>query len=150
MKRLLKPFLAGCFGMTFGLSANAAEPPNIVFIYADDMGYGDVQILNPEQGKIPTPHMDELARQGMIFTDAHTSSSVCTPSRYGLLTGRYNWRTNLQYLVTWGYSPALISDDTLTRWEATAAAGIQYGDDREVASRNENADARREACAHPA
>jgi len=92
----------------------AAEKPNIIVIYADDMGYGDVQCLNPERGKIPTPHMDQLASEGMIFTDAHTTSSVCTPSRYSLLTGRYNWRTKLQFLVLWGYSPPLISEDTLT------------------------------------
>ena len=92
----------------------AADKPNIVLIYADDMGYGDVQCLNPDRGKIPTPHMDRLASEGMIFTDAHTTSSVCTPSRYSLLTGRYNWRTKLQDLVTWGYSPPLISEDTLT------------------------------------
>ena len=67
----------------------AAEKLNISRILADDLGYGDVQFLNPERGKIATPHMDQLARQGMVFTDAHTSSSVCTPTRYGLLTGRY-------------------------------------------------------------
>ena len=88
--------------------------PSIVFIYADDMGYGDVQCYNPERGKIPTPHIDKLASEGMMFTDAHTSSSVCTPSRYGLLTGRYNWRTDLQAGVIWGYSKPLIAPDRLT------------------------------------
>ena len=68
----------------------SSDKPNIIFIYADDMGYGDVQCLNTERGKILTPHMDKLAIEGMVFTDAHTSSSVCTPSRYSLLTGRYN------------------------------------------------------------
>jgi len=94
--------------------AQANEKPNIVFIFADDMGYGDVQCLNPERGKIPTPHLDKLASEGMIFTDAHTTSSVCTPTRYSLITGRYNWRTRLQKFVTAGYSRALISPDTLT------------------------------------
>ena len=62
--------------------------PNILFIYADDMGYGDVQALNPDS-KIPTPNLNQLAAEGMVFTDAHTSSAVCTPSRYSALTGRY-------------------------------------------------------------
>lgn len=88
--------------------------PNIVLILADDMGYGDVQYLNPERGKIETPQMDKLARQGMIFTDAHTSSAVCTPTRYGLLTGRYNWRTRLQTFVLYGYDKPLIPADRLT------------------------------------
>ena len=60
--------------------------PNIVLIMCDDLGYGDVQCLNPENGKIKTPHIDRLASEGMIFTDAHSGSSVCTPTRYGLLT----------------------------------------------------------------
>lgn len=65
--------------------------PNIVFLYADDMGYGDLGIQNP-QSKIPTPNLDRLARDGTRFTDAHSSSGVCTPSRYALLHGRYHWR----------------------------------------------------------
>lgn len=72
----------------------AAEPtsrPNIVILYADDMGYGDVAVQNPAS-KIPTPHIDRLAKEGMRFTDAHSSSGVCTPSRYALLHGRYHWR----------------------------------------------------------
>lgn len=92
----------------------AQQAPNIVFIFADDMGYGDVQVLNPERGKIPTPHMDALARDGMIFTDAHTSSSVCTPSRYSLMTGRYNWRTTRQAGVTGGFSKPLIPTSRMT------------------------------------
>ncbi len=62
--------------------------PNIVVILADDLGYGDVQCYNPERGKIPTPGIDKLATQGMRFTDGHSSSGVCSPSRYSLLTGR--------------------------------------------------------------
>ena len=68
-----------------------AATPNIVILYADDMGYGDLAIQNPDS-KIPTPHLDQLAREGMRFTDAHSSSGICTPSRYALLTGRYHWR----------------------------------------------------------
>lgn len=88
--------------------------PNILYILADDLGYGDVHCLNPERGKIATPHMDRLAAQGMVFVDAHTSSSVCTPTRYGLLTGRYNWRTRLQKGVQNGYGEPLIAADRLT------------------------------------
>lgn len=73
----------------------AVQKPNIVYILADDLGYGDVQCLNPE-GKILTPNLDRIAREGMVFTDAHSSSAVCTPSRYSVLTGRYAWRTRLQ------------------------------------------------------
>lgn len=65
--------------------------PNILIIYADDLGYGDLSVQNPSS-KIPTPNLDRLARQGMRFTDAHSSSGVCTPSRYALLTGQYHWR----------------------------------------------------------
>ena len=92
-----------------GLAGNAvaAARPNIVYILCDDLGYGDVQCLNP-QGKIATPHMDRLGAAGMTFTDAHSSSSVCTPSRYNLLTGRYAWRSTLKRGVLFGYSPRLI------------------------------------------
>lgn len=95
-------------------TANAAEtPPNIVLILADDMGYGDVRALN-EQSSIPTPHLDELAKQGVTFTDAHTPSSVCTPTRYGLLTGRYCWRTRLKKGVLNGYGEPLLARDRAT------------------------------------
>lgn len=92
----------------------ATKAPNIIYILADDMGFADVQAFDPELGKIPTPHLDKLASEGMMFTDAHTSSSVCTPSRYSILTGRYNWRSNLQVGVIWGYSTPLISEKRLT------------------------------------
>ena len=94
----------------------AAEPdaPNIIYILADDLGYGDVQCLNPQRGKIPTPNMDQVAAQGMTFTDAHTTSSVCTPTRYGIMTGRYNWRTKLQKSVLNGYGLPLIAADRMT------------------------------------
>ena len=91
----------------------AAEKPNIVVILADDLGYGDVQCLNPA-GKIATPNMDRLARAGMIFTDAHSSSSVCSPTRYSLLTGRYNWRSKLKSGVLGGLSPRLIEPNRMT------------------------------------
>ena len=66
----------------------ADDRPNVIFILADDMGYGDVQALNPKS-KIPTPHLNRLAKEGMTFTDAHSPSAVCTPTRYSVLTGRY-------------------------------------------------------------
>lgn len=83
------------------------EKPNIIIILADDMGYGDIEALNPES-KIPTPHLNQLASEGMIFTDAHSNSAVCTPTRYGLLTGRYCFRTRLKSGVLAGFSPSLI------------------------------------------
>lgn len=95
------------------LSPAAAEKPNIVVILADDLGYGDVRCYNPE-GKIATPHMDRLAAEGVRFTDAHTPSAVCTPTRYGLLTGRYCWRSKLKSGVLGGLSPRLIEPDRLT------------------------------------
>jgi len=83
------------------------KKPNIIIIMADDMGYGDPHCYNPES-KIPTPNMDELSEKGIRFTDAHTSASVCTPSRYGLLTGRYCWRSRLKKSVSWsGYDEPL-------------------------------------------
>ncbi|MSU48931.1 MAG: arylsulfatase [Opitutus sp.] len=89
--------------------------PNIIYLLADDLGYGDVQVLNPSRGKIRTPHLDRLASQGMTFIDAHSGSSVCTPTRYGLLTGRYAWRTRLQKGVLDGSDdPPLIAAERLT------------------------------------
>ena len=87
--------------------------PNIVYILCDDLGYGDVHCLNPE-GKIATPQMDRLAAGGMIFTDAHSSSAVCSPTRYGILTGRYGWRSRLKQGVLGGMSPPLIEPGRLT------------------------------------
>ena len=87
--------------------------PNIVYILADDLGYGDVTAYNP-QGKIATPNIDQLAREGMLFTDAHSGSAVCSPTRYGILTGRYAWRSRLQQGVTWSYDPPLIPESRMT------------------------------------
>lgn len=83
------------------------ERPNIIFIFADDMGYGDVSALN-ENSKIQTANIDRIAKEGVVFTDAHSSSSVSTPSRYSVLTGRYNWRSTEKSGVLGGYSKALI------------------------------------------
>lgn len=92
---------------------NKKTRPNIVLILADDLGYGDPTCYNGES-KIPTPHVDRLAEQGIRFTDAHAPSAVCTPTRYGLLTGRYCWRSSLKQGVLNGYSEPLIETDRLT------------------------------------
>ena len=110
--------LLALFGLVF-LSgvAPAAEPvrkPNVVFILADDLGYGDVSCYNAERGKIPTPNIDALTKAGMRFTDAHSSSGVCSPTRYTLLTGRYHWRTRLQAGIVGVWGAPLIAPDRLT------------------------------------
>ncbi len=87
--------------------------PNIILILADDMGYGDLSCLNRDS-KIPTPNMDSIAGEGVILTDAHSGSAVCTPTRYGLLTGQYCWRTELKKGVLWGYDPLLVDVNRLT------------------------------------
>jgi arylsulfatase A len=86
------------------LAEDKDSKPNIVVILADDMGYGDAGCYN-STSKIPTPYLDRLARDGMRFTDAHTPSAVCSPTRYGLLTGRYSWRTEMKkgVLGAWGW-----------------------------------------------
>ena len=85
------------------------EKPNIILILADDLGQGDVAIMN-EQSRIPTPYLDLLASEGARFTDAHSPSAVCTPTRYGILTGRYCWRSSLKSGVLWGRDPLLIEE----------------------------------------
>ena len=89
------------------------KPPNIVLILADDFGVGDIQAHYPDN-KIATPYLDKLVQEGMSFTDAHSPSAVCTPTRYGLLTGRYSWRTRLQEWVLAAYEPPLIDEDRPT------------------------------------
>ncbi len=98
---------------TLSSAVVAAERPNIIFIYADDMGSGDVSYLNPNS-KFKTPTLDKIAQTGICFTDAHTPSSVSTPSRYGAMTGRYAWRSSLKRGVLGGFSPALIEKDRPT------------------------------------
>ena len=110
MRKLLNlSFL--CF--IFVIHCYAQQKPNIIFILADDMGYGDVSCLN-KNSKILTPNIDKLAAQGKIFTDAHSASAVCTPTRYGILTGRYPWRSKLKAGVLGLYDPPLIEKDRLT------------------------------------
>ena len=95
-----------------GSAADQARP-NIVVIYTDDQGYGDMSALNPH-AKFQTPHLDRLAREGITFTDGHCADTVCTPSRYALLTGRYSWRTSLKSGVLHAEGDCLITKDRMT------------------------------------
>lgn len=112
-QRILFAFLLVVAWVVPGISF-ADGLPNIIYVMCDDLGYGDIHCLAPETSKIPTPHADRLASEGMVFTDAHSGSSVCTPTRYGLLTGRYSWRTRLQKGVVTGFAPCLIDKDRPT------------------------------------
>jgi arylsulfatase A len=119
-------------GIAIGFSGCQSDPPpqvaqslpNIVLIYADDLGYGDVQCYNPES-KIPTPHLDRLAEEGMRFTDAHSASTVCTPSRYAVMTGRMPFRLNYRGVFTGVEGPCLIDADRLTLPEMLQEAGYR-------------------------
>ena len=108
--------------LLFAATAPAAELPNIVFILADDLGYGDVGCYS-EESKVPTPHLDKLAAQGMRFTDAHSPSTVCTPTRYSLLTGRMAFRLNYRGVFTGVGGPCLITEDRLTLPQMLKNAG---------------------------
>lgn len=96
--------------------------PNIVFILADDLGYGDLKKFNKD-AQIPTPNLSQLADEGLMCTNAHSASSVCTPSRYGILTGRYAFRSSLKKGVLGGYSPALVEEDRFTIADLLKNAG---------------------------
>ena len=100
-------------GMSMNVTAQDKKQPNIIFILADDLGYGDLSYLN-EQGKIKTPHLDKMASEGVVFGDAHSSSAVSTPTRYGVLTGRYNWRSTLKNGVLHWYATPLIPSGRTT------------------------------------
>ncbi len=103
---------------------NSGTRPNVILILADDMGYGDIKAYNPSS-KIPTPNLDALAQSGVRFTDAHSPSAVCTPTRYAVLTGRYAWRSNLKRGVLWGHSPLLIDPDQETIASMLKRAGYR-------------------------
>ncbi|MFP6859285.1 MAG: sulfatase-like hydrolase/transferase, partial [Roseibacillus sp.] len=96
-----------------GNPASAAPPPNILFILADDLGFGDVGCYNTEC-KVPTPNIDRLAKEGLLFTDAHSPSTVCTPTRYSIMTGRMAFRLNYRGVFTGVGGPCLIGKDRLT------------------------------------
>ena len=108
--RILK-YLA--LGLPLWANVTAADHPNIVYILADDQGYGEARSFNPDL-PIPTPGIDRIANEGMRFTDAHSASANCTPTRYGLLTGRYSWRTRLQTGVLETGTDPLIAENVLT------------------------------------
>ncbi len=110
---LLGVSLVAFAGEFAGNLASGSDRPNVLIILADDLGYGDLQCYN-SSSKIPTPNLDRLAAGGVRFTDAHTPSSVCTPTRYGLLTGRYCWRTSLKKGVLDGFDPPLVEPDRMT------------------------------------
>lgn len=100
------------------------KKPNLIYILADDMGYGDISALNENCGFV-TPHLDRMAQRGVCFTDAHSTSAVCTPSRYGILTGRYNWRSRLKSSVLGGYSEPLIEEGRKTLADMMKANGYR-------------------------
>ena len=120
-------FMIAVFGMII-ISCNKSTEkyPNIVYILADDMGYGDVSALN-ENSKIQTKYIDQLAKEGISFTDAHSGSSVCTPTRYGILTGRYSWRSILKKGVTWSYDKHVINPDRMTVASMLKSKGYKTG-----------------------
>ncbi|MDF7825295.1 arylsulfatase [Pontiellaceae bacterium B12227] len=103
-----------------GIVANAAERPNVVILYADDMGFGDLGANNPES-KIPTPNFDRLAKQGMRFTDGHSSSGICTPSRFALLTGMHHWRRF--HGITQSFTDTVFKPDDFTLAKMFKARG---------------------------
>ena len=100
------------------------SPPNVVLILADDMGQASVGAYHPESG-IPTPNLDRLAAEGMRFTDAHSGSAVCSPTRYGLLTGRYSWRTRMKSGIVGKWQPPLIAEERLTIADMMRARGYR-------------------------
>jgi arylsulfatase A-like enzyme len=109
------------------LHTSATKSPNIVFILADDMSYDSVSALNSEMGPLKTPPIDRLVGQGMRFTDAHSGSAVCTPTRYGILTGRYCWRTDLKSQVLWEWGKPLIKRERVTVTELLQQQGHRTG-----------------------
>jgi arylsulfatase A-like enzyme len=109
------------------MNSNAQEVqnrPNIIFILADDLGMGDVSCFN-KNGKIATPNIDKIAENGILFTDAHSSAAVCTPTRYGFLTGRYNWRSRLKEGVLLQFDKPLIEKGRTTMASMLKAKGYQ-------------------------
>lgn len=106
------------------MAAGRRDRPNIIVMLADDLGYGDVGVYNPAS-KIPTPNVDRMAREGVRFTDAHTPCGVCSPTRYGLLTGRYPWRSELKRNVLWPWDKPLVEKERLTLPKMLKSAGYK-------------------------
>jgi arylsulfatase A len=113
--------------VTLVVSTLAQDTPNIVFILADDMSFDSVSANNSKMGALKTPHIDRLISQGMNFSDAHSGSAVCTPTRYGLLTGRYCWRSRLKSSVLWSWGAPLIEPERLTVAELLQQNGYVTG-----------------------
>lgn len=121
--KLYSQLLAAPLFLTAAQTMQAKDnQPNIILIFADDLGYGDLSINNPG-GKIKTDNLDRMASEGVCFTDAHSSSSVSTPSRYGLLTGRYNWRSTLKESVLFGYDKPFIKQGRATMADVLRRSG---------------------------
>ncbi len=126
MNRFRLHFLVFC--TVFLVTPLSAQKPNVIFILADDMGYGDVQALDP-QSKIATPNLNRMAKEGMTFTDGHSPSAVCTPTRYATLTGRYCWRSRLKSGVLNGYGTPLIEKERPTVASFLKEHGYETGID---------------------
>ncbi len=126
LKQLSLYFIVSILSIS-ALQAEKEKPlPNVLILYADDMGYGDLGVQNPES-KIPTPHLDQLAKEGMRFTDGHSSSGICTPSRYALLTGRYHWREFHGIVKAFGesvFTPELVTLPEMLQSQGYATACI--------------------------
>jgi arylsulfatase A len=105
--------VAAAYGLGLPACLQRKRPPNIVLILADDMGYGDLAVQNADS-KIPTPNLDRLAAQGIRFVDAHTTSGVCSPTRYSILTGRYHWRGKLKSGIVEAFGEAVVESGRLT------------------------------------
>ena len=110
--------------LVLALPRAAQEPRNVVLILADDMGLASLHAQHPDSG-LPTPHLDRLAAEGMAFTDAHSGSAVCSPTRYGLLTGRYAWRTRLKSGIVGPWGPPLIDAERTTLADVARRAGLR-------------------------
>ncbi|WP_372639053.1 sulfatase-like hydrolase/transferase [Fodinibius sp.] len=126
MKNIGRLLFVGILFFAITNYAHGQDSPNIVVILADDLGYGDVSFYN-ENAAFDTPNIDQLGEAGVAFTSAYTTSAVCTPTRYGLLTGRYNWRSPLKSGVTWGYSGPLISNERMTIGDMLQSQNYETG-----------------------
>lgn len=125
LTRTLSPIFGILLLLTLVSTSVAADRPNIVIILADDLGYGSLNSYGADEAHIRTPHMDRLAREGRRFTDANTPSSVCSPTRYGLLTGRYDWRTDQKHGVVNTDAPLHIKTSRSTIASVLKSAGYR-------------------------
>ena len=135
MGNRIRFFFFGLWACTVGLTGSnstADDKPNVILVMADDLGIGDISPTNPNC-KIATPHLQQLADEGLTFLDAHTTSSVCTPTRYGLLTGRYNWRSRLSRGVLSGRSNHLIPAERATLGHLLRGLGLSHSHDWKMA-----------------